>query len=1031
MPPPALTGSDAAAAMDAGVASMEKALAEADVAKSSGSAVLLQRYELELLGHMEAARGLMMSVLQGESKERKVLQEVFGGDCSRISKVRALLESAEKLGIPSRGKDRAENCLRACESVENVLADLGLGWALKLAQIQEREALNARIAEAEAALRRAENKKGYAKGRSLSQVDDAPRAAVPVPAELPEALAEKQPEPQEAPPAAPQPKSPPAEPAEVPQRQEEPQPPAPKEEPSIKAAPAEPASAALPQVVSEQKPREETLLQAVSEQEPAEQGVREEPLVEARAETLPPQVVSEQEPAVREEPLVEPREEASPQVVSEQEPAAREEALVGAREEASPQVEVEGPPQVAREEPPSVPQDEAEMAQGAREEEGALLPQEVERPPLPQREEEPTVAQDEVEVAAPQEAPTLPEAAREVSAAPETMAEVGREEPAVHQEVETLPEVARDEPGILQEAEALPEVAREEPAISQEAEPVPEEERDHKAESVVPPQEVPRESADAPPPKGEEKLPEAQEPQKAVVQPEAEEPRKAPEPAIQEERVGGSLPSDLKADHLGSNSAVETAARPPVHQEPEAEPGILRSQAHRTLPGAEPPQPFEPPQRKSSKSSGQMPSQEGGESLEELITSVEDQEQVPSAGFQGLSQYHQRLLQRIFAHYAGGDCTSAGSTLSNTRFRSFMRDIGILGNHSVSSQSARETEHSASASLDSVRRRSSQTASLPGEDSLRLGRRRSVLAGVSVAQVSLSGCSIPLPLFKEPPLSFVQVDLLHVSAVRKQQQKLQKLQSQQALLQAQPVVVNVSLQGQMSFDAFTLALGDITKILKRLAFLEATLPYDEALESFCERVMVPLASALGISEQDVLSAVEILQQQEVFSLLNRVQKGLELVFGKYAASPGAAEPYKRGHWTAQAMRKFAADSELSAELSYPSIQRLFGECVQYDSSEGRSGSDGKMSFSCFKLALVLIAQRVHCAPGCTPLTRVALLLLRLSTSAKGATDLGTAARAILGPASGRTSTAAPRASQRVPSSGAISRSSTTRTSMRM
>eukprot|EP00439_Symbiodinium_sp_Y106_P039084 s3465_g4.t1 len=92
--------------------------------------VRLQRWELDVAAHMEAARNLMMAVLQSENEHRTVLQHVFGGDCLRISRARAVVESTLQLGLCSR-QGRATDCLRACESVEQVLGDLGLGFSLR------------------------------------------------------------------------------------------------------------------------------------------------------------------------------------------------------------------------------------------------------------------------------------------------------------------------------------------------------------------------------------------------------------------------------------------------------------------------------------------------------------------------------------------------------------------------------------------------------------------------------------------------------------------------------------------------------------------------------------------------------------------------------------------------------------------------------------------------------------------------------------------------------------------------------------
>ncbi|CAK9021982.1 Uncharacterized protein SCF082_LOCUS15584 [Durusdinium trenchii] len=73
------------------------------------------------------------------SRSRDWLKEVFGGSCQRTAKVCAVLEAARL--SPERASDpRLQGCRNACESVEEVLKDLGLGAALRAAQEREREA---------------------------------------------------------------------------------------------------------------------------------------------------------------------------------------------------------------------------------------------------------------------------------------------------------------------------------------------------------------------------------------------------------------------------------------------------------------------------------------------------------------------------------------------------------------------------------------------------------------------------------------------------------------------------------------------------------------------------------------------------------------------------------------------------------------------------------------------------------------------------------------------------------------------------
>ncbi|CAL1138349.1 unnamed protein product [Cladocopium goreaui] len=78
---------------------------------------------------------------------KKGLKEIFGGSCHRTAKICAILDAA-RLSAERAGDPRLQGCRNACESVEQVLKDLGLGAALRAAQEEERQALaDARAAD--------------------------------------------------------------------------------------------------------------------------------------------------------------------------------------------------------------------------------------------------------------------------------------------------------------------------------------------------------------------------------------------------------------------------------------------------------------------------------------------------------------------------------------------------------------------------------------------------------------------------------------------------------------------------------------------------------------------------------------------------------------------------------------------------------------------------------------------------------------------------------------------------------------------
>jgi len=122
------------------IAKMEKALSKVD--KATG--VKLPKAETDLLTHIEEARDFMLAVLMNpKDKDRKVLEAILGGDCIRIGAVRAMLESAHF--SPMYAADpRPKMCLNSCESVENVLGELGLFEELKAAKTLQKGAFEER-----------------------------------------------------------------------------------------------------------------------------------------------------------------------------------------------------------------------------------------------------------------------------------------------------------------------------------------------------------------------------------------------------------------------------------------------------------------------------------------------------------------------------------------------------------------------------------------------------------------------------------------------------------------------------------------------------------------------------------------------------------------------------------------------------------------------------------------------------------------------------------------------------------------------
>lgn len=101
--------------------------------------------EKELLKYLADLQGCMEAVLQQlDSDDLDSLQGVFGGDCSRIGRTRAILEGLrfEEKGEHDIAKQQS---MSALTSVEKVLVSTGSGEKLTQAQESEKKALFQRI----------------------------------------------------------------------------------------------------------------------------------------------------------------------------------------------------------------------------------------------------------------------------------------------------------------------------------------------------------------------------------------------------------------------------------------------------------------------------------------------------------------------------------------------------------------------------------------------------------------------------------------------------------------------------------------------------------------------------------------------------------------------------------------------------------------------------------------------------------------------------------------------------------------------
>jgi hypothetical protein len=102
------------------------------------SRVKLPKAELDLLKTFEDARDIMNDMLKKTSSDRQKLADAFGGDCTRIGRVQVCLDNADgELSAMNADDQRLKGAREACDAIEKVLDDMGLGFKMQEAVKEE------------------------------------------------------------------------------------------------------------------------------------------------------------------------------------------------------------------------------------------------------------------------------------------------------------------------------------------------------------------------------------------------------------------------------------------------------------------------------------------------------------------------------------------------------------------------------------------------------------------------------------------------------------------------------------------------------------------------------------------------------------------------------------------------------------------------------------------------------------------------------------------------------------------------------
>eukprot|EP00413_Alexandrium_margalefii_P020468 CAMPEP_0204527694 /NCGR_PEP_ID=MMETSP0661-20131031/9122_1 /ASSEMBLY_ACC=CAM_ASM_000606 /TAXON_ID=109239 /ORGANISM="Alexandrium margalefi, Strain AMGDE01CS-322" /LENGTH=151 /DNA_ID=CAMNT_0051533625 /DNA_START=51 /DNA_END=503 /DNA_ORIENTATION=+ len=133
------------------VESIDKLIEDLDAAykrvtEVQSSPVKLPSAEINLLGILGKIRDAFSTCLRSSSRE--LLDELFGGSCTRVAHIRALIDRLE-LSPMNASDQRLRGCLNSCVSVKEVLIDMGLAEVLLQAEEHEKEALSGKAAAPE------------------------------------------------------------------------------------------------------------------------------------------------------------------------------------------------------------------------------------------------------------------------------------------------------------------------------------------------------------------------------------------------------------------------------------------------------------------------------------------------------------------------------------------------------------------------------------------------------------------------------------------------------------------------------------------------------------------------------------------------------------------------------------------------------------------------------------------------------------------------------------------------------------------
>ncbi|CAE8639210.1 unnamed protein product [Polarella glacialis] len=218
----------------------------------------------------------------------------------------------------------------------------------------------------------------------------------------------------------------------------------------------------------------------------------------------------------------------------------------------------------------------------------------------------------------------------------------------------------------------------------------------------------------------------------------------------------------------------------------------------------------------------------------------------------------------------------------------------------------------------------------------------------AICSPGVSRTGLPLQVFADPPLTQVEGDLVFIQAVR----AAEAVSSTGDQRRGSTASSGSRARSHMSVEAFVRAIADVARRVMPPECVSGT----QAVEDFCQKVIVPLNQLLMSSRSEVISqALELIADPNMSRLLSACKVGLEKIFQVYTADVQLRRP----HWNSDSMSRFAADFDLLSEVSHLPLQRIFQDCSHHESCTNAGAVDGEMSLDGLQLAILMIAQKTH------------------------------------------------------------------------